>query len=139
MNSYPQGHPLATAPKDIVGAVLIAESLGPIVADMVLKARLGILAENGDKKARALLDIAAYLTEQRATKRIGGQGEVMPQMMKDPGPFGILPETMNEATDRIIRIAIQLRELNKKMVDTIFGVGLLRKPARDAIVSRLAA
>ncbi len=126
MRSYPLNHPLFGASEEIIAIVVIAERIGTHVAEFALLNRLGILAGNGDRQAEAVLKIAEYL-------------KVSPQMMNefwDRGQQTPVPETLEEVTRRLILTAIDLAELNAKMINTLFGVGLITKADRDEIVNR---
>jgi hypothetical protein len=124
MIRLPLNHPLANAPDDIIAIFVIGHSLNFEIANPLLGARLGKLADDGDKKALAIVNIADYLKINRQQFELDLKSGVC------------IPETLEEVAGRLITVAVRSGQLNKKMVDVLFGVGLIGKGERDLIVSR---
>lgn len=124
----PAGHPLFGAGDDIVAICVIAETVSVEIANVVLAARLEKLADHGGKQAQAIVKIAEYLN-------------VPSHRLVNDREFGLIPETLEVTANWLIVAAIQRGELNAKMVNLLFGVGLISKAERDEVVRvhRLAA
>lgn len=122
---------------------VIANTIGTKSANEVLDAYMRQMASADNKQARVLVDVSEYLLQNKAFKRVFGQMELGSRLVvarrEDDRNWSI--ETPSEAAARLIHYALTMHELNLKMVNTFFGVGLLGKDERDELINsgRLAA
>ena len=125
MQLFPNGHPMANAPRDVQVAVLVAETVGLDAAQAVLAIRLQKRELEGDREARALLEVANELG-------------AAPQSLRMTREFGWVVETFKQAADTLIRIALNRDALTDTVVGRLYGPGLISKPSHDELRSMLA-